>query len=356
MAPKPKKHRRSKKSGLPPGALVYVGDREGEVLSIQRITQQADSVVTSPVERLADLAEWPSWTGLNWINIDGIHDVSLIDEIGRIFQIHGLILEDIVNSEQRPKVEEYADQVFLTMRMLDHRSTEGSETGEQISFILGPTFLLTFQERPGDIFDPIRERMKNPESRLRTRGNDYLLYALVDLIVDNYFLILENIGDELETIEEEFFRDQDSLSLQHLQQRKRELQQFRRVVNPLRDAIGTLYRDENPLITEMTRRYLSDVHDHLIQVQEILDTQREFCVELRETHLALLGNRTNEVMKVLTIIATIFIPLTFIVGVYGMNFTYMPELGWKWSYPLVWLIMVICALGLLRYFRIKKWL
>ena len=172
----------------------------------------------------------------------------------------------------------------------------------------------------------------------------------------DYFFILENIGDELETIEEEFFRDQDSLSLQHLQQRKRQLQQFRRVVNPLRDAISTLYRDENPLITDATRRYLSDVHDHLIQVQEILDIHREFCVELRETHLALLGNRTNEVMKVLTIIATIFIPLTFIVGVYGMNFDVMPELHYRWGYPVVWFIMILCAMGLIRYFRIKNWL
>lgn len=355
MAPKSKKHRRSKKSGLPPGALVYIGDREGEVLAIQRITQSAEEIETSMVTDILELQEWASWSGLNWINIDGIHDTAMIEQLGKVFQIHSLILEDIVNSEQRPKVEEYPDQVFLTMRMLDHRSREGSDTGEQISFILGPTYLLTFQERPGDIFDPIRERLKNPESRLRSKGNDYLLYALVDLIVDNYFLILENTGDELETIEEEFFRNQDSLSLQHLQKRKRELQQFRRVVNPLRDAISTLYRDENPLISDATRRYLSDVHDHIVQVQEILDTHREFCVELRETHLALLGNRTNEVMKVLTIIATIFIPLTFIVGVYGMNFDYMPELRYPWGYPIVWLVMILCTFGLLRYFRKKNW-
>ncbi len=356
MAPKSKKHRRSKKSGLPPGAIVYIGDLEGDVQAIQRITESPDGVESTIVSDVQHLQDWASWSGLNWINVDGIHDTELIEEFGRAFQIHSLILEDIVNSEQRPKVEEYVDQVFLTMRMLDHRSTEESDTGEQISFILGPTYLLTFQERPGDIFDPIRERMKNPESRLRTKGNDYLLYALIDLIVDNYFFILENIGDELESIEEEFFRDQDSLSLQHLQQRKRQLQQFRRVVNPLRDAISTLYRDENPLISDSTRRYLSDVHDHLIQVQEILDTHREFCVELRETHLALLGNRTNEVMKVLTIIATIFIPLTFIVGVYGMNFDHMPELHSRWGYPIVWFVMVLCALGLIRYFRKKNWL
>ncbi len=356
MAPKSKKHRRSKKSGLPPGALVYVGDREGEPMAITRVFYDQDQLHTTPVNQIRDLEDWPTWSGLNWINIDGIHDTSLIEEIGRVFQIHSLILEDIVNTEQRPKVEGYQDQVFLTMRMMDHRVIDGSDFGEQISFILGPTYLLTFQERPGDVFDPIRIRMEKPESRLRTKGKDYLLYALVDLIVDNYFLILENVGDELEKVEEEFFQDQESLSLQHLQQRKRQLQQFRRVVNPLRDAISSLFRDDHPLIEEATRRYLSDVHDHLIQVQEILDSHREFCIELRETHLALLGNRTNEVMKVLTIIATIFIPLTFIVGVYGMNFEHMPELKYKWGYPMVWLIMILCTLGLIRYFHRKRWL
>ncbi|MCF8237934.1 MAG: magnesium/cobalt transporter CorA [Saprospiraceae bacterium] len=356
MAPKTKKHRRSKKSGLPPGALVYVGDREGDPLAITRVTCEEEDVRTSVISTVSELEDWSSWTGLNWINIDGIHDIAQIEEMGRVFKIHSLILEDIVNTEQRPKVEAYQDQVFLTMRMIDHRSSEKSDGGEQVSIILGPTFLLTFQEHPGDVFDPIRIRMQKPESRIRTKGNDYLLYALVDIIVDNYFLILENFGDELETLEEEFYQDQDSLSLQHLQKRKRQLQQFRRVVNPLRDAISSLSRDDHFLIQEVTRRYFSDVHDHLIQVQEILDTHREFCIELRETHLALLGNRTNEVMKVLTIIATIFIPLTFIVGVYGMNFDYMPELKYKWGYLIVWVIMVLCALGLIRYFRIKRWL
>lgn len=351
-----KKYRRSGKTGLPPGSLVYVGNESGDSPLITLISGTEESVSSREVLDVKDLSDWPSWTGLNWINIDGIHNTGLVEELGRIFNIHTLVLEDIVNSEQRPKVEMYTDQVFLTMRMLDLAGADDMPEGEQFSMVLGPTYLLTFQERPGDVFDPVRRRLQNPESRIRTRGIDYLMYALCDLIVDRYFLILEGFGDELEASEEAFFQDQDQISLQHLQRMKRQLQAFRRMVAPLREAVGTLVRDEHPLISETTRRYLSDVYDHLIQVLEIQETHREFCVELRETHLSLLGYRTNEVMKVLTIIATIFIPLTFIVGVYGMNFQFMPELRWPWGYPIVWAVMLVCTMFMIRYFRRKKWL
>lgn len=351
-----KHHHRARKTGLPPGTPVYVGNEpEGKPrISVYRFDEESIEVLDLPdVSTLASIHR----NGQRiWVNVTGLHDVEAIQEIGRLYGIHALLLEDIVNTEQRPKAELFDDQVFLSLKMvLDWRKDSPELEMEQVSLVLGPGWLISFQEREGDVFGPVRERLDKPGSRLRQPGLDYLMYSLVDLVTDRYLAMLEQMGDELDAIEEEILDGQAEPALHSLQLRKRQLHQLRRIATPLREAIGLLYRDDCPLVSENTRRYISDLYDHLIQVQELLESLRELCVELRETHLALLGNRTNEVMKVLTIIATIFIPLTFIVGIYGMNFRVMPEIEWRYGYLAVWLVMLTLTLGMVRFFRRRGW-
>ena len=351
-----KHHLRARKTGLPPGTPVYVGNQpEGRPhISVYRFDEESIEQVEVPdVSALRTIERDGQRL---WINVTGLHDVEAILEIGRLFGIHSLVLEDIVNTEQRPKAELFDDQVFLSMKMVLGWPEDSPELDlEQVSLVLGQGWLISFQEREGDVFGPVRERLDKPGSRLRQPGLDYLLYSLVDLVTDRYLAMLEQMGDELDAIEEEILAGKTEPALHRLQLRKRQLHQMRRIASPLREAVGLLYRDDTPLVSEATRRYVSDLYDHLIQVQELLESLRELCVELRETHLALLGNRTNEVMKVLTIIATIFIPLTFIVGIYGMNFRVMPELEWRFGYLAIWLVMLALTLGMVRFFRRRGW-
>jgi len=354
---KRKKHHRSRKTGLPPGSLVYVGDQPESQPLIQRISYGQDGVKKEELEGVQSLSESKPGEEVQWINIIGLHHPETIQTIGDRYRIHPLILEDIINTEQRPKMEASEGHLFLTLKMLTDWPDHSPELSmEQVSFILGPGYLLSFQEQEGDLFDPIRLRLEKPASRFRSQGADYLLYALLDVVVDRYLVMLERMSTELDEIEDQIIGGHERQALHDLQQRKRQLTLMRRVALPLREAVLGLSRDDTPLIAPFTHRYLSDVHDHLVQIQEIIDTLRELCVELRETQLALLSNRTNEVMKLLTIIATIFIPLTFVAGVYGMNFRYMPELEWKYGYLLVWILMAGMTLLMIRYFHRKGWL
>lgn len=351
-----KKHHRSLKTGLPPGTLVYVGNQAEENPEINIVQFNEEELHEASVTDLKELPLIEPDKHILWINVNGLHNIGTIQQIGNHFDIHSLILEDIVNTEQRPKVELYPDHIFLTLKMVvDLPDNSSSLDMEQVSFLMGPSWLISFQEKSGDVFDQVRERLQRPISRIRQHKEDYLMYSLTDLVVDRYLVLLENMGDDLELIEDQILGGNSKIALHRLQLRKRQLHQLRRAVLPLREAIGELYREENNLITPFTQRYLSDLHDHLIQVHDLMESLRELCVELRETHMAMLTNRANEVMKVLTIIATIFIPLTFIVGVYGMNFRFMPEIEWRYGYLYVWIFMLGATFFMLMYFRRKKW-
>ncbi len=346
--------RRSKKAGLPPGSLVHVGEKKAEKVTISIIDYDEKHFEERTVENVEECFPFKDSPTVSWINIVGLHEVSIIDGIGKQFGFHPLILEDILNTEQRPKIEDFSDHIFIVTKML--YSKEDEIDSEQISMILGPNYVLTFQEREGDVFDAVRKRIKESKGKIRKLGSDYLAYALIDAIVDNYFLVLEKMGETIESLEEELLEDPTPQTLNTIHNLKRELIFLRKSVWPLREVINTVYKGESKLISDTTQVYLRDVYDHTIQVVDTIETFRDMVSGMLDVYLSSVSNRMNEVMKVLTIIATIFIPLTFIAGAYGMNFEYMPELGWKWSYPAIWTVMLIIGVTMFIYFRKKRWL
>lgn len=335
--------------------MVYTGHRTDEPLRITVIDYDAEKIreqADAPVDACIPLKDTGS---VSWINIDGLNDTSVIEKIGVAFGIHSLVLEDILHTTQRPKLEDQGEYLFLVVRML-YMAPDGKEVqSEQVSFILTEHCLITFQERAGDVFDGVRERIRQNLGRVRKMGSDYLLYALMDSIVDNYYLIMENTGEKIESIEQSMMEDPDEQLLKELYRMKRELLYIRKSVWPLREAIGGLERGESSLLKKKTHVYLRDLYDHTIQVIDTVETFRDMLTGVQDLYLSSMGHKTNQVMQVLTVIATIFIPLTFVAGVYGMNFEYMPELHWKYSYPVIWLAMILIAVGMLAYFRRKKW-
>ena len=280
----------------------------------------------------------------------------IIEQVGNSFNVHPLVLEDIANTVQRPKMEDFDDYIFVVLRMLRFDEKDDETKTEQISILLGPDFVISFQEREGDVFDIIRERLRNNKGKIRKMGADYLAYSLIDAIVDNYFVILEKRGETIEEMEDKLVTNPTSETLQALHDLKREMIFLRKSVWPLREVISRLERSESPLINKSTFVYLRDVYDHTIQVMDSVDTFRDMLSGMLDIYLSSVSNRMNEVMKVLTVIATIFIPLTFIAGIYGMNFKYMPELGQAWGYPAVLILMLAIAVVMLINFRRKKWL
>lgn len=290
---------------------------------------------------------------VNWINVDGLDDKTILDKLQEHFCLHVLLIDDVTN-DQRPKAEEYEDYLFFTLKMLYR--IEGSHIDyEQISFVLGTNYLLSFQEKEGDLFDAFRERIRLDQGRVRKQHTDYLLYRLLDIIVDNYYSILDNIGEQIEAIEEEIETGTTENTFKQIQKLKKELIFLRKAVYPLRDAMSKLVRGETSFIRDETTRYFADVYDHVVHLIDSLDTYKDLTSGLMDIHINTQNNRMTEVMKVLAVISTIFIPLTFIAGVYGMNFEYMPELTSKWGYPLTWVVMLVIGGGMLVYFRRKKW-
>jgi magnesium transporter len=345
-----------KKIGLPPGTLVHVGEKKAEKVRIRIIDYdeaQFEEKEAKTVEECFPFKDTPTVT---WINIDGLHDIEIIEKIGKHFGLHPLLLEDILNTEQRPKMEDHEDSLFIVLKMLYYDEEKHDITAEQVSIILGSNFVISFQEREGDVFKFIRERIRNGKGRIRKVGSDYLAYALVDAIVDNYFIILEKLGEKIEEMEEELVTNPTPETLQTIHHLKREMIFLRKSVWPLREVISALERGEPTLIHESTGIYLRDLYDHTIQVIDSIETFRDMVSGMLDIYLSSISNRMNEVMKVLTIIATIFIPLTFIAGIYGMNFQYMPELGWRWGYPVIWLLMCAILILMVVYFRRKRWL
>jgi len=345
-----------KKPGLPPGTVVHTGPKSEERVRIsyldfdaQNLTERAD---VRDVSVLWGLCDSPT---ASWVNVDGLHDTALIERIGERFGIHPLVLEDIAHVGQRPKLEEYDEYLYVVLYQLEWHGDEEMVVEEQISLVIGSNYVFSFQERPGDDFDPIRERLRTGKGKLRERGSDHLAYALIDATVDNYFTILHRIGSATEQAELELLEEPGQDTMRKLQQIKREMLVVRRAIWPLRDVLATLMRTESALITEDTRVYLRDVHDHAVQVLESVETLRDVVGGMIDLYLSQVALRTNEAMKVLTVMASIFIPLTFIVGVYGMNFDFMPELHTRWGYPAVWAFMISTAVGLLLWFKKRGW-
>lgn len=292
--------------------------------------------------------------GTVWLNVDGLRDQTLLGQIAAQFGLHPLAMEDVVNLHQRPKAEDYHDHLFIVLRM-PARSTDGF-AAEQVAMFLGPQSVLTFQEQPGDAFDPVRARLRNPASPIRARGADYLAYALIDAVIDAYFPVLEAMGEKIEALEDAVVLRSEPGQIAEIHAIKHELRTIRSAIWPMRDLLSTLLRDDGAWFSEQTRLYLRDCHDHAFQLIDMVETYRDITSGLVDIHLSSQSNRMNEVMQVLTLIATIFIPLTFIVGVYGMNFEDMPELHWRWGYPVVMVFMAAIAVGLALWFRRKGWL
>jgi len=343
--------------GTAPGTIV--SHPEAAAPTIRVIACGPDDIVEREIDdprAIADyLEKWP----LTWVNVDGLGDANVIQTIGEVFGLHPLALEDVANANQRPKLEDYPDSVFVVARMPQIR--EGAFRTEQLSLFLGRNYVLTFQEYPGDCFEPVRKRLRETP-RSQFLAPDYLAYALLDAVVDSYFPVLESVGERLDTIEEAIARDPEPESVSHIFHTKHELLSLRRAVWPTRDILNALIRDPVPLITDTTRTYFRDCHDHAVRIIDLLESYREINAGLMEFYQSTVGHRMNEIMKVLTVIATIFIPLGFIAGLYGMNFDTerspwnMPELGLYFGYPAALLVMLCVAVGMLFYFRRRRWI
>jgi magnesium transporter len=293
---------------------------------------------------------------ITWINIEGLQKISIIEKIGNHFNLHPLVLEDIANTTQRPKMEDYTDYLFVVLNMLQYSEEDKEIKREQVSLILGSNWVISFQETEGDVFDTIRERLRSDKGRIRKMGADYLVYVLMDTIVDNYFAVLEKIGEKIEEIEDEIVTNPSPVTLQTMHDLKRQMIMLRKSIWPLREVINRLERWESKLINESTDIFLRDLYDHTIQVVDAVETFRDMLSGMMDIYMSSVSNRMNEVMKVLTIIATIFLPLTLVAGIYGMNFRIMPELQWEMGYPFALLIMLAVGIIMLIYFKRKNWL
>ena len=344
---------------MSPGTLVYSGDRSTNDTANIKFRIFDYNEVTLQERDFTNVEECFPYRDINtvsWINLDGVHDVSNIQKLGEHFQIHPLVLEDILHTNQRPKLDEHDDYLFIVLKMLDYDDQRCTVNSEQISLIVTKTCVISFQENPGDVFDPIRERLRSSKGRLRKCGADYLAYALIDAIVDHYFLVLEKLGERIQIIEDSIL-DNPSPQMAHtVHILKQETISVRKAIWPLREVVNALERLESDLMSAYIDPYLRDLYDHTVQVIDAVESYRDILSSMLEIYLATISNKMNEVMKVLTIISTIFIPLTFIAGVYGMNFKHMPELEWQYGYPLSIALMAAIALGLLAFFRSKKWL
>jgi magnesium transporter len=348
--------KRSKKAGLPPGSLVHIGEKKAEIQKITVMDYDETHFQEKEIKTIEECFLFKDKPTVTWINIDGLHQVEILEKLDECYGLHPLVLEDILNTDQRPKMEDYGEYLYIVLRTLNYNDKSSEIESEQISLVLGPNFVFSFQEREGDTFNPIRDRIRNSKGRIRKMGADHLAYTLLDSIIDNYFIILEKLGEKIEFLEEEVVTQPGPETLQTIHHLKREMIFLRKGVWPLREVISGLERGESSLIKESTRIYLRDVYDHTIQTIDTIETYRDMVSGMLDIYLSSISNRLNAVMKVLTIIATIFMPLTFIAGIYGMNFKYMPELEWRWGYPAIWFAVVLISVSMLIYFKRKRWL
>jgi len=333
-----------------------VGEKKVEEVTISVIDYDASSCSEKQVQAVEDCFPFKDTQTVTWIDINGLHDTELIGKIGSHFGLHPLVLEDILHTVQRPKMEDFESYVFVVLKMLYYSEDNQEVKAEQVSFILGSNFVISFQEAAGDVFNLVRERIRKARGRIRKQGADYLLYALIDAVVDGYFVILEKIGERIEAPEEVLMTNPPPEVLHAIHSLRGETIFLRKSVWPLRDVIKDLESGDPALVTEPVTIYFRDVYDHTIQVIETIETCRDLVSGMHDMYLSAISNRMNETMKVLTIIATIFIPLTFIAGIYGMNFEHMPELHWRWSYPVLWAVLISVGAAMFVYFKKKQWL
>jgi magnesium transporter len=346
--------KRSRKTGLPPGTLVHIGEKKTDKVTITAFNYAGTRCDERRDLSLTVLAP-PTDGSVIWVDVGGVHNMDVLESFGKQFQLHPLLLEDIANTDQRPKLDDYDTYLFLVLKMLS--VTDRQEiVVEQVSLVLGRNFVLSFQENGTDVFTSVRDRLRGGKGRLRQFGADYLLYALVDAIVDQYFTVVEVLGEKIEALQDLVVSDPKPETLHQIHALKRQLLFLRRAVWPLREATNSLSRSECPLLQEPTKVFFRDVYDHVVQIVDTIETLREMVSASLDIYLSSISYRLNAVMKVLTIITTIFMPLTFIVGIYGMNFEHMPELKWEWGYPLVLGVMAAIAIAMLGFFRLKKWI
>jgi len=350
------KSKQSEKAGLVPGTIIYTGNKRNKELCIEAFDYNKDFIEEKVLKDVKEAFSYEDEDTVTWININGLNHIEQIEKLGQHYQFHPLIIEDISSTAQRPKVDEYEKYLFIVLKMLYFDKNQNLKI-EHISFVLGTNYVLSFQESEGDVFDPIRERLRAAKGRVRTLGADYLLYILMDAIVDNYFNLIEIIGEKIEELEDKLFdKDVEGNITGDIQNLKREILRIRRAVYPLREVVNKLEKSENDFMHEKTQHYLRDLYDHIIQVSESIDIYREMIWGLMDMYMSTISNKMNEVMKVLTIMASIFIPLTFLAGIYGMNFENIPELKFKYGYFVLLGIMVFVFFGMIYYFKKKKWL
>jgi len=347
------------KKGLSAGSLVFVGDTKMEPPRVSIIEYNADEIRTQTITQTVGwqpVVPAASSAGVTWINIDGLQDIALIERLGARFGIDRLTLEDLLNTTQRPKLDEFKNYVFLIVNVLGYQKDGITLDIEQISFVLGSNFVLSFQEIEGDTFDSVRQRLQKSSGLLRNRSADFLLYSLLDTIVDNYFEIMEKLSEKIEILEEKMLYGGHYGGINEIYALKKELTRVRKSIYPLREVIAALDRNDSRILAADTKWFIRDIYDHTLQVIDHIETFRDTASALIELHMSNVSNKMNEVMKLLTVISTIFIPLTFIAGVYGMNFENMPELKWHYGYFEVWGVMIVIAIGMIYYFKRKEWM
>lgn len=353
--------KRAQKKGHAPGTPIFTGEVKTDKPIITVINYSKESFNEIVGDHLEKCMAAVKEEGVNWVNVEGLHDVEMITHLGQYFKIHPLTIEDILNVEHRPKVEEFDNYLFVTLKILLYDPKNSTFVINQLSIILGKNFVLTFQESDTKLFDNIRDRLKNIKNHsLREHGSDYLMYRLLDAVIDDYFIVLEALGDQIEKIEENIISGpmgrashMNSNAIYHL---KRQALLLRKAIWPMREVIGQITHVEDKLITDFTRLYLRDVYDHTVQAIDTIETFRDMLASMLDMYLSILTNRMNEIMKTLTIIATIFIPLTWLASLYGMNFPYMPGLYWRYGYPMTLLAMGIMAVAMIIYFKRRKWI
>jgi magnesium transporter len=347
--------RSSNKSGLSPGTLTAQPREETESTRVELISYSKDAFNQEQIDAFDSLKNIIRRGSNNWLDISGLRDVEKVQQIGEQFKLNHLLLEDVLHTRQRPKYELYDDVIFIVVKMFTLDSNK-EISAEQVSLVVKNNLVITFQEKQGDVFDTLRNRIKSEGKRIRSRGSDYLAYSLLDTIIDNYFIILEELGERIEALEEELLTDPTPDTLHNINTIKQNSMLLRRSLWPLRDVVSRFEREEIDIVANTTRPYIRDTYDHVIQATEAIESYRDVLSGMVDLYLSSVSNKMNSIMKVLTIIATIFIPLTFVAGVYGMNFKNMPELDWHYGYHTVWVIMILVALAMVNYFHKKKWL
>ncbi len=345
----------SSKIGLPPGALVHVGKRKMEKAVISIFNFSKDAFEELQNCKVEDIEKHLHSSHTTWINVDGVHDKELIEEIGKQAQLHPLLLEEIMNTYVRPKFEDHGNRLYFNLKMLGVSPQGNDIISEQVGIILGDKFVISFQEKEGDLFEPLRDRLRENKGLLRVKPADYFFYRLVDTIVDNYFLVSESITERTEELEKLVLESATPELLKEIQKVKKTLIKIRRMTMPLREAVSSFYKEDSPLISSDTKNFIRDVYDHLLQLMESGDSQREMITSIMELYHTEVSNRMNQVMQLLTIISTIFIPITFVAGIYGMNFEVIPELKMENGYYYFWLLVVCLVFLMIFYFKKKRW-